>query len=73
PEFDELARTAGTTLNEEERVAAYKEIQRVLIERGPVIIPYFFAQLGAIKKEYAGFTMKAFPGRSDLATIQRSA
>jgi peptide/nickel transport system substrate-binding protein len=70
PEFDELARTAGTTLNEEERIAAYQEIQRILIERGPIIIPYFFAQLGAIKNEYTGFAMKAFPGRTDLAAIQ---
>jgi peptide/nickel transport system substrate-binding protein len=73
PEFDELARTAGTTLNEEERIAAYQEIQRILIERGPIIIPYFFAQLGAIKNEYTGFAMKAFPGRTDLAAIQPSA
>jgi peptide/nickel transport system substrate-binding protein len=68
-EFDALAQTAGTTLNEEERVAAYAEIQRILIERGPVIIPYFFAQLGAIRDTFTGFDMKAFPGRTDLAAI----
>ncbi len=73
PELDELARTAGTTLNEEERVAAYKEIQRILIERGPIIIPYFFAQLGAIKNEFSGFDLKAFAGRTDLAAIKRNA
>ena len=69
-EFDELATLAGTTLNEAERVEAYKEIQRIMIERGPLIIPYFFAQLGAISDNFEGFQMKAFPGRTDLAQIR---
>jgi peptide/nickel transport system substrate-binding protein len=69
PELDRLARTAGTTLDENERVAAYKEIQRLLIERGPLIIPYFFAQLGAIRDGFDGFALKAFAGRTDLAAI----
>jgi peptide/nickel transport system substrate-binding protein len=68
-EFDALAQTAGTTLDEDERVTAYAEIQRILIERGPIIIPYFFAQLGAIRDTFTGFDMKAFPGRTDLAAI----
>jgi peptide/nickel transport system substrate-binding protein len=70
PEFDELARTAGITLNEAERVAAYEAIQRILIERGPLIIPYFFAQLGAIRSNFEGFALKAFVGRTDLAAIR---
>ncbi|NJN18744.1 MAG: ABC transporter substrate-binding protein [Oscillochloris sp.] len=69
PEIDQLAQTAGTTLDEEERVRAYAEIQRILIERGPIIIPYFFAQLGAIREGYNNFAMKAFAGRTDLAAI----
>lgn len=68
-EFDELARIAGTTLDEAARVAAYSDIQRILIERGPVIIPYFFAQFGAISDNYDGFTMKAFPGRTDFRAV----
>jgi peptide/nickel transport system substrate-binding protein len=70
PEFDELARTAGTTLNEQERVEAYNEIQRILLEEGPVIIPYFFPQLGAISDNFTGFELKAFAGRTDLTTIR---
>ena len=69
-ELDKLAKLAGTTLNEHERVQAYKDIQKILIERGPVIIPYFFAQLGAIKNNFDGFQMKAFAGRTDLAAIR---
>jgi peptide/nickel transport system substrate-binding protein len=70
PELDDLATVARTTLNETERVNAYHEIQRILIERGPVIIPYFFAQLGAIRDNFEGFQLKAFAGRTDLALIR---
>ncbi|RPI21964.1 MAG: ABC transporter substrate-binding protein [Chloroflexota bacterium] len=71
-EFDRLVMTAGTSLDEQERVQAYHEIQRILIERGPVIIPYFFAQLGAVSSQVTGFEMKAFPGRSDLRNVTLS-
>ncbi len=69
PEFDTLVATARTTLDEAERVRAYREIQRILIERGPIIIPYFFAQLSAHRAGLRGYVAKAFPGRTDLATI----
>lgn len=69
PEFDELARIAGTTLDEEERIQAYSQIQQLLADRGPVLIPYYFAQFGAINSDYAGFQLKAFAGRTDLRSI----
>ncbi len=69
-EFDALAKTAGATLNETERVQAYQDIQRLLVERGPLIVPYFFPQLGAISNRFTGLEMKAFPGRTDLAAIR---
>lgn len=69
PEFDRLADLAGTTMHEQQRVEAYRQIQKLLIERGPVIIPYFFAQLGAIRREFQGFAMNPFPGRSSLASV----
>ncbi|MEN8242259.1 MAG: ABC transporter substrate-binding protein [Chloroflexota bacterium] len=68
-EFDALAQIAGSTLDEAERIAAYSQIQQLLVERGPVIIPYYFAQFGAINTAFAGFELKAFPGRTDLRTI----
>lgn len=68
-EFDRLATLAGTTLNEQERVQAYKEIQRILIERGPIIVPYFYTQLAAIRSTFQGFVLKSFPGRSDLRPV----
>jgi peptide/nickel transport system substrate-binding protein len=69
-EFDRLAKIAGTTLNESERVEAYNEIQQLLTERGPIIVPYFSSQLGAISDQFADFQMKPFPGRSDLSTVR---
>ncbi len=69
-ELDRLAKIAGTTLNEEERVEAYRQIQELLVERGPILIPYFFSQLGAISDKFSDFVMKPFPGRSDLSTIR---
>lgn len=69
PEFDRLVNLAGTTLNEDERIQAYKEIQKILIERGPIIIPYFFAQFAAISDQFDGFELKAFAGRTDLRTV----
>ncbi len=68
-EFDRLATTAGTTLDEAERVAAYKAIQKLLIERGPIIVPYFYTQLAAIRSTFQGFVVKAFSGRSDLRPV----
>jgi peptide/nickel transport system substrate-binding protein len=69
-EFDRLVRVAGTSLDESERIAAYHEMQRILVERGPIIIAYFFPQLGVIRDAFEGFELKAFPGRSDLAAIR---
>ena len=68
-ELDQLIQTAGTTLDEEERAAAYAEIQRILIERGPVIIPYFFAQFAAIDSRYQNFELKAFAGRTNFREL----
>jgi peptide/nickel transport system substrate-binding protein len=71
-EFDGLTDVAGSTLDEAERVAAYQDIQRILIERGPVIIPYYFAQFGAIQEGFEGFELKAFAGRTDLSRVSLS-
>jgi peptide/nickel transport system substrate-binding protein len=68
-EFDQLATTAGTSLDEQERIDTYHEIQRLLIERGPVIIPYYFAQFGAISDQFDGFELKAFAGRTDFREV----
>ncbi len=68
-EFDQLAKTAGSTLNEAERVQAYHDIQRLLLDRGPIIINFFYTQVGAISDRFQGFEFKAFSGRSDVRNL----
>lgn len=68
-EFDRWASIAGTTTDPFEQQEAYFEIQRILIERGPIIVPFFFPQLGAMSEGVDGFEMKAFPGRSDFRPV----
>jgi peptide/nickel transport system substrate-binding protein len=72
-EFDTFSAMAGSTLVEADRVEAYAEIQRLLIERGPVIIPYYFAQFAAIIENFVGFELKAFAGRTDFRTLSLAA
>lgn len=69
-ELDQLISTAGTTLDEQERIDAYHQIQRILIERGPMIVPYFFAEYGVISDRFEGFQIKAFSGRTDFRQIR---
>ncbi len=72
-ELDALIETAGTTQDEAERVAAYRDIQVLLAERGPIIIPYYFAQFSAIRDQFEGFELKAFAGRTDFRNIHLAA
>jgi peptide/nickel transport system substrate-binding protein len=68
-EFDERVAQAATTLDDGERVRIYRQIQQLLIERGPILVPYFFAQLGAISDQFENFQMKAFAGRTDFREV----
>ena len=63
-ELDGLIEIAGTSLDEDERTNAYHEIQRILIERGPIIIPYFFAQFGVMAADVSGVEVHPFAGRT---------
>lgn len=68
-EVDALIEVAGSTLDEEERAAAYADLQRILANEGPYVIPYFFPQFAAMNDDFTGLDLKAFPGRTDLAAI----
>ncbi len=69
-EFDQLVELARTTVDDSERVRAYRQIQELLVERGPVIVPYFFAQFGAISDQFDNFELKAFAGRTDFREVE---
>lgn len=68
-DFDNLVNIAGSSMDEQKRVDAYNQIQKILLENGPVIIPYFYTQLGAISSKFQGFELKAFSGRSDFRLV----
>jgi peptide/nickel transport system substrate-binding protein len=67
--FEALNAVTGSTLDEQERIAAYFDIQELLASRGPVIIPYYFAQFAAISDSFDGFELKAFAGRTDVSGV----
>jgi peptide/nickel transport system substrate-binding protein len=68
-EVDALILTAGSTPDEAGRIAAYQQLQAILAGRGPIIIPYYFAQFGALREGFAGFELKAFAGRTDVSGV----
>ncbi|MEX2500851.1 MAG: ABC transporter substrate-binding protein, partial [Trueperaceae bacterium] len=70
PAVDDLIALAGSTLDDDERAEAYAELQRILADEGPYLIPYFFPQFAAMSDAYQGLHLKAFPGRTDLAQVR---
>jgi peptide/nickel transport system substrate-binding protein len=68
-EFDKQANIAGTSLDPAVQAAAYHEIQKILIERGPIIVPFFFPQLAATTDKVQGFDLKPFFGRTDFRAV----
>lgn len=65
-ELDEQIDIATTSPDPAASVAAYHEIQRILIERGPLIIPYFFAQFGVMASSVSNVSVHPFAGRTDF-------
>jgi peptide/nickel transport system substrate-binding protein len=69
PELDELIERAGSSLDMDIRVEAYQEIQQLLANEGPLIIPYFFPQFAALREGFDNFRLHPFAGRSDFRFI----
>lgn len=68
PEVDALIERAGVSTIEQERVAIYHEIQRILLERGPFIISYFFAQFMVHDAAVSGINVAPFAGRTNFGS-----
>jgi len=66
-ELEGLIEQAGSTSDEAARTQAYHAIQRIMIERGPIIIPYFFASFGVWRDTVSGLSLHPFPGRTNFA------
>lgn len=68
---DELIDLARSSLDQGERTAAYKEIQQIMLDSGPIIAPYFFAQFMVLAGHVANVDLHPFAGRTrfNKATI----
>lgn len=70
-EFDQLAQVAATTLDEQERINAYKRMQEIVQAESTMIVPYYFSQNAAIRDDFEGFQLKAFVGRTDFRNVSQ--
>lgn len=66
PRVDELIEIGRSTLDQEARTAAYKEIQQILLDDGPIIVPYFFAAFMVLGDNVSGVTLHPFAGRTNF-------
>jgi peptide/nickel transport system substrate-binding protein len=67
--FDQQAEIAGTSLDPAAQANAYRQIQSILIDHGPIIVPFFFPQLAATSDKVQGFELKPFFGRTDFRAV----
>ena len=65
---DELIEIGRTSSDQAERTAAYKEIQQILLDEGPIIVPYFFAAFMVLAGNISGVNMHPFAGRTNFNT-----
>ena len=63
---DELIEIARSSLDQEARAAAYKEIQQILLDDGPVVVPYFFAAFMVLAGAVSGVELHPFAGRTNF-------
>lgn len=68
-EVDDLVQIAGTTLDEAVRIEAYREIQAILLDTAPMLIPYFYAEVAAHSDAVSGFDLVTPRARTDLAAV----
>ena len=66
--LDELIDFTRSALDEDARAAAYKEIQRLFLDEGPIIVPYFYASFMVMASHVSGVVMHPFSGRTHFHT-----
>lgn len=72
-ELDALIAETRTQTDDAKRAEAFKTIQKIFIERGPSIIPYFQPALAAQSKKVSGIELAADPGLTSFANAEVSA
>jgi peptide/nickel transport system substrate-binding protein len=69
-EFDRLAAAAAKEMNRSKRAAIYKQIQRIFIDRGPILVPFFNNSLWGATKKLKGIVPTGYLGTAvDLAVV----
>ena len=66
--LDNLIDFTRSALDEAERAAAYKEIQRLFLDEGPIIVPYFYASFMVMASHVSGVVLHPFSGRTHFHT-----
>lgn len=66
--LDELIDFTRSTLNHEARTAAFKDIQRLFLDEGPIIVPYFYASFMVMASHVSGVELHPFSGRTHFHT-----
>ena len=56
-EFDALVTQINSELDRTKRIALYKQAQQIMIERGPVIVPFFETAAAGASAKLAGVTL----------------
>lgn len=70
PEIDKLSAQAAKEIDRAKRAAIYKEIQKIFIDRGPVIIPFFNNSLWGATKKLKGVVPSSYLGTAlDLTQV----
>ena len=72
PRVDELIEFTRSSLDQDARIAAYKEIQQILLDSGPIVLPYFFAQFLVLSSHVSGVALHPFAGRTNFTTATLS-
>jgi peptide/nickel transport system substrate-binding protein len=70
PELDRLAAAAATEMNRAKRAEIYRQVQRIFIDRGPILVPFFNNSLWGATKKLKGIVPTGYLGTAvDLAVV----
>ncbi len=69
PDLDKLAQQAAVELDRAKRAQIYQDIQRIFIERGPIIVPYFERTVVAVSPQTKGLVVHPDFPRSTMRTV----
>ncbi|MCY3865796.1 MAG: ABC transporter substrate-binding protein [Chloroflexi bacterium] len=62
--LDALIDFTRSALDQDARTEAYQEIQRLFLEEGPIIVPYFYASFMVMASHVSGVELHPFSGRT---------